>query len=45
MGLNESVLTIYSTKKPMLKYLKHDSEKFVGGGWGVGLKENYSSRS
>lgn len=33
MGLNESVSTIYSTKKPMLKYLKHDSEKFVGRGW------------
>lgn len=45
MGLNESFSTIYSTQKPMLKDLKHDSERFFGGGRGVGLKENYSSRS
>lgn len=36
MGLNESVSTIYSIQKPMLKDLNRDSEKFVGGGRGVG---------
>lgn len=45
MRLKESVSTIYSTQKPMPKDSKHDSENVVGGGGGVGLKEDYSSRS